>query len=48
MEEGMFQLHDCVHNIFTLDVECDDEEYVKRQIYGELFTFYLTEWSIPK
>jgi hypothetical protein len=47
MEEGMFMLHDVVHQIFTLDTECSEEEYVKRQIYGELFTFYLTEYSIP-
>lgn len=48
MEEGLFQLHDIVHNIFTLDTECSEEEYVKRQIYGELFVFYLTEYVIPR
>lgn len=48
MEEGMFQLHDCVHQIFTLEVNCSEEEYIKRQIYGELFTFYLTEYEIVK
>ena len=47
MEESMFMLHDVVHNIFTLDTSCNKEEYVKRQIIGELITFYLTEWSIP-
>lgn len=47
MEESMFMLHDVVHQIFTLDIKCSEQEYVKRQIYGELFTFYLTEWSIP-
>lgn len=47
MEESMFMLHDVVHNIFTLNTECDKEEYVKRQIYGEFFTFYLTEYMIP-
>jgi len=47
MEEGIFMLHDTVHQIFTLDTECSEEEYVKRQIYGELFTFYLTEYVIP-
>lgn len=47
MEESMFVLHDVVHNIFTLEVNCSEEEYVKRQIYGELFTFYLTEYVIP-
>jgi len=47
MEEGMFMLHDVVHQIFTLDTECSEEQYVKRQIYGELFTFYLTEYVIP-
>jgi len=47
MEESMFMLHDLVHQIFTLDVNCSEEEYVKRQIYGELFTFYLTEYVIP-
>lgn len=47
MEEGMFMLHDIIHQIFTLEVNCSEEEYVKRQIYGELFTFYLTEYEIP-
>jgi len=47
MEESMFVLHDVCHQIFTLDTECSEEEYVKRQIYGELFTFYLTEYVIP-
>lgn len=47
MEENMFMLHDLIHQIFTLDTECSEDEYVKRQIYGELFTFYLTEYIIP-
>lgn len=47
MEESMFMLHDLIHQIFTLDTECSEEEYIKRQIYGELFTFYLTEYIIP-
>ncbi len=47
MEESMFMLHDVFHNIFSLDVRCSEKEYVQRQIYGELFTFYLTEWAIP-
>jgi hypothetical protein len=47
MEESMFQLHDLLHNIFTINVFCDEEEYVKRQIFGELFVFYLTEYVIP-
>lgn len=48
MEENMFVLHDIVHNIFTLDTKCTEDIYVKRQIYGELFTFYLVEYVIPK
>ena len=47
MEESMFMLHDICHNIFTINTLCSEEEYVKRQIYGELFTFYLTEYVIP-
>lgn len=47
MEESMFMLHDVVHQVFTLDTECSEAEYIKRQIYGELFTFYLTEYVIP-
>lgn len=47
MEESLFMLHDIIHQIFTLEVNCSEEEYVKRQIYGELFTFYLTEYVIP-
>jgi hypothetical protein len=47
MEESLFVLHDVVHQIFTLETECSKEEYVKRQLYGELFTFYLTEYVIP-
>lgn len=47
MEEGMFMLHDTLHQLFTISVFCDEEEYVKRQIYGELFVFYLTEYLIP-
>jgi len=47
MEENLFMLHDCLHNIFTVNVLCDEKEYVKRQIYGELFVFYLTEYIIP-
>jgi len=47
MEESMFILHDVVHQIFTIDTNCSEEEYVKRQIYGELFVFYLTEYVIP-
>lgn len=47
MEENMFMLHDIIHQIFTLDTECSEEEYIQRQIYGELFTFYLTEYVIP-
>ena len=47
MEESMFMLHDIIHQIFTLDTECSEEEYIRRQIYGELFTFYLTEYVIP-
>lgn len=47
MEENLFQLHDLLHNIFTLDTECSEDEYVQRQIYGELFTFYLTEYVLP-
>lgn len=47
MEEDMFMLHDVVHQIFTLETNCDKDEYVTRQIYGELFTFYLTEFVIP-
>lgn len=48
MEEQMFQLHDTLHNIFTINVLCDEEEYVQRQIFGELFVFYLTEYLIPR
>lgn len=48
MEESMFMLHDVLHNIFTLNVDCSEEEYIHRQIYGELFTFYLTEYVLPK
>lgn len=48
MEESLFQLHDTLHQLFTINVFCDEEEYVKRQIYGELFVFYLTEYIIPK
>lgn len=50
MEESMFVLHDVVHQIFTLNIEegVSEEEYAQRQIYGELFTFYLTEFVIPK
>jgi hypothetical protein len=47
MEENLFQLHDTLHQVFTINVFCDEEEYVKRQIYGELFVFYLTEFLIP-
>lgn len=47
MEESFFQLHDTLHQLFTINVFCDEEEYVKRQIYGELFVFYLTEYLIP-
>lgn len=47
MEESMFQLHDTLHQLFTINVFCSKEEYVKRQIYGELFVFYLTEYVIP-
>ncbi len=49
MEESMFQLHDLVHQVFTMNLNEDvtEEEYVNRQIYGELFTFYLTEYVIP-
>lgn len=47
MEENLFQLHDILHQVFTINVSCDEEEYVKRQIYGELFVFYLTEYLIP-
>jgi hypothetical protein len=46
MEEQWFMLHDVVHQIFTLETQCSEEEYVKRQIYGELFTFYLVEYII--
>jgi hypothetical protein len=47
MEESMFMLHDLLHQLFTISVDCSEEEYVKRQIYGELFVFYLTEYVIP-
>lgn len=47
MEESFFQLHDTLHQLFTVNVFCGEEEYVKRQIYGELFVFYLTEYEIP-
>lgn len=47
MEEQMFMLHDLVHNIFTVSTSCSEKEYVDRQIYGELITFYLTEFVIP-
>ena len=40
-------LHDCLHNIFTINTLCSEDEYIKRQIYGELFVFYLTEYEIP-
>jgi hypothetical protein len=48
MEEQMFMLHDVIHQIFTMDVDTDinEEEYVLRQMYGELMTFYLTEYQI--
>lgn len=50
MEENMFMLHDCVHQIFTMNIGKDvtEAEYVLRQIYGELYTFFLTEYEIPK
>jgi len=48
MEEQLFMLHDTIHQIFTITVNCSEEEYIKRQIYGELFVFYLTEYVIPK
>jgi len=46
-EESMFMLHDTLHQLFTINVFCDEEEYVKRQIIGEFFVFYLTEYAIP-
>ena len=48
MEEVCFMLHDTVHQLFTITTNCSEDEYVKRQIYGELFVFYLTEYVIPK
>lgn len=47
MEEVCFMIHDCLHNIFTINMSCGEEEYVERQIHGELFVFYLTEYVIP-
>lgn len=47
MEEQMFMLHDVIHQLFTISINCSEEEYVKRQMYGELFVFYLTELVIP-
>lgn len=48
MEESMFMLHDTIHQLFTITTNCSEEEYVERQIYGELFVFYLTEYVIPR
>lgn len=47
MEESMFMLHDTLHQLFTINVFCDEEEYSRRQLYGELFVFYLTEYLLP-
>ncbi len=47
MEENLFQLHDTLHQVFTINVFCDEEEYVERQVRGELLVFYLTEYLIP-
>lgn len=48
MEEMMFVLHDICHQIFTMENNCNQDEYVRRQMYGEFFTFYLTEYTIPQ
>jgi hypothetical protein len=47
MEEQMFMLHDTIHQLFTITTNCSEEEYMERQINGELFVFYLTEYLIP-
>ena len=43
-------LHDVIHQIWTMNISKDIEqyEYVVRQIHGELMTFYLVEYVIPK
>lgn len=46
-EKPVSQLNDILHQIFTINVFCDEEEYVKRQIIGKFFVFYLTEYAIP-
>jgi hypothetical protein len=50
MEESMFMLHDVIHQIWTMNIQKDvtEYEYVIRQLHGELITFYLVEYYIPK
>lgn len=46
-EEDLFLLHDIIHQIWSMDVNCSEKEYVQRQMMGEFLTFYYTEWIIP-
>jgi hypothetical protein len=50
MEENMFMLHDVIHQIWTMNISkgVTEYEYVVRQLHGELMTFYLVEYIIPK
>lgn len=46
-EENLFLLHDVIHQTWSMDANCSEDEYVQRQLMGEFLTFYYTEFFIP-
>lgn len=45
-EEELFMLHDLLHQLFPMNLNCSLEEYSDQQVMGELVVFYYTEYYI--
>lgn len=46
IEEELFMLHDLLHLLFPLKLSGGQEDYVNRQVLGEYFVFFITEYYV--
>lgn len=46
IEEELFMLHDLLHLIFPMKISTWKEDYVDRQVLGEYFIFFVTEYYV--
>lgn len=46
VEEELFMLHDLLHLLFPMKLDCFAFEYEDRQVLGEYFVFFITEYYV--